>query len=150
MGNSIIGTNIVTQIGIIVRDVEKTAQAFAQFFGVEPPECFWTDEYAKAQTEYRGKPSTARAKLAFFDCGSLSIELIEPDEEMSTWREFLEQNGEGVHHIAFNVKGMGEKTMALSAQGFPLVQKGEYTGGRYAYFESTDQLKVLLELLEND
>jgi len=32
----------------------------------------------------------------------------------------------------------------------PLVQKGEYTGGRYAYIDSNSCLKVMLELLEND
>ena len=29
-------------------------------------------------------------------------------------------------------------------------QRGEYTGGRYAYHDATDALKVVLELLEND
>jgi methylmalonyl-CoA/ethylmalonyl-CoA epimerase len=34
--------------------------------------------------------------------------------------------------------------------GFPLIQKGEYTGGRYAYFDTVPGLKTVLELLEND
>jgi methylmalonyl-CoA/ethylmalonyl-CoA epimerase len=32
----------------------------------------------------------------------------------------------------------------------PLIQKGEYTGGRYAYIDTKEKLKVLIELLEND
>jgi len=35
--------------------------------------------------------------------GSLSLELIEPVGGPSTWREFLDTRGEGVHHIAFHV-----------------------------------------------
>jgi 4-hydroxyphenylpyruvate dioxygenase-like putative hemolysin len=62
----------------------------------------------------------------------------------------LDKNGEGVHHIAFVVKGMKEVVMKLEQNGMPLVQKGEYTGGRYAYIDSKEPLKVLLELLEND
>jgi methylmalonyl-CoA/ethylmalonyl-CoA epimerase len=38
----------------------------------------------------------------------------------------------------------------LAASDVPLVQKGEYTGGRYAYVDSSDMLGVMLELLEND
>jgi hypothetical protein len=32
----------------------------------------------------------------------------------------------------------------------PLMQRGEYTGGRYAYVDTTAQLGTILELLEND
>ena len=38
----------------------------------------------------------------------------------------------------------------LDAEGMPTVAKGEYTGGRYAYIDSVDQLTMMLELLEND
>lgn len=38
----------------------------------------------------------------------------------------------------------------MGSQGMPLVQYGEYTGGRYAYMDTFPQLKVMLELLEND
>ncbi len=111
---------------------------------------FWTDTVDAAKTEYRGASTPARAKLAFFEMGSLQLELIEPDHEPSTWREYLDQHGEGPHHIAFVIKGMKEKVMLMEKTGMPLVQKGEYTGGRYAYMDTFPHLKVLLELLEND
>jgi len=38
----------------------------------------------------------------------------------------------------------------MGSQGMPLVQYGKYTGGRYAYMDTFPQLKVMLELLEND
>ena len=150
MSNNILGTQIVTQIGIIVHDVEKVAQSYAHFFGIEKPECFWTDTVDQAQTEFNGKSSVARAKLAFIDGGQLQIELIEPDHNPSTWREFLDEKGEGVHHIAFGIQGMKEKIELLHNNQMPLIQKGEYTGGRYAYMDTFNELKVLIELLEND
>jgi 4-hydroxyphenylpyruvate dioxygenase-like putative hemolysin len=82
--------------------------------------------------------------------GSLDIELIEPDSEPSTWREFLDTKGEGVHHIAFVVDGMKRRVEDLEAHGHPLQQRGEYTGGRYAYIDTTRTLKTIMELLEND
>ncbi|MGB9863938.1 MAG: VOC family protein, partial [Candidatus Saccharicenans sp.] len=86
---------------------------------------------------------------AFFRLKNITIELIEPVGGPSTWREFLEQHGEGVHHLAFEVKGMEAKVKALAAMGLPLLQKGDYEGGRYAYVDGTGCLAVILELLEN-
>ncbi len=150
METNILGTHVITQIGILVHDIEKTAQAYAHFFGVEKPQSVLTDAIDKAQTEQRGKPSEARAKLAFFDMGSLQLELIEPDRNPSTWRESLDKNGEGPHHIAFVIQGMKEKIAVFERNRMPLLQKGEYEGGRYAYIDTLRDLKVIIELLEND
>ena len=150
MEKGILGNRIVTQIGIIVSDIEKSSQELADFLGVEKPKHIITDTVDKANTQYRGEATKARAKLAFFNVGGLDIELIEPDKEPSTWREFLDTHGEGVHHIAFNINGMKEKVINLEKSGMKLVQSGEYTGGRYSYIDSVKQLKVMIELLEND
>jgi len=150
MGHNILGTKLITQIGILVHDIEATSQAYAQFFGVEKPQYSITDDVDKTQTQYRGKRSAARAKLAFFDMGSLQLELIEPDHNPSTWRESLDKNGEGPHHIAFVIEGMNEKIAVLERNQMPLLQKGDYTGGRYAYIDTLRDLKVIIELLEND
>ena len=150
MGNNILGTKLITQIGILVHGIEATSQAYAQFFGVEKPQYSIIDDVDKAQTQYRGKRSAARAKLAFFDMDSLQLELIEPDHNPSTWRESLDKNSEGPHHIAFVIKGMKEKIAVLERNQMPLLQKGEYTSGRYAYIDASRDLKVIIELLEND
>ncbi|KWX78235.1 VOC family protein [Paenibacillus jilunlii] len=145
-----LGNHVITQIGILVNDIEKVSRAYADFFGLEKPDIVVTDTADIAQTRYNGGKTEARAKLAFFDMGSLQLELIEPDHQPSTWRDYLNEHGEGPHHIAFAVEGMKEKIMLLEGKGFPLQQKGEYTGGRYAYMDTFKELKVLVELLEND
>ncbi|MCT2537887.1 VOC family protein [Aquibacillus koreensis] len=150
MEKNVLGTNVIAQIGILVHDIEKTAQVYADFFGVEKPAIELTGTLEEAQTNYNGDSTEARAKLAFFDMGSTQLELIEPDEHPSTWREALDANGEGVHHIAFVIEGMKEKIKVLEANGMPLQQTGEYPGGRYAYIDTVKDLKVLTELLEND
>ena len=151
MEKEILGTKIVTQIGFVVNDIEKTSQAFADFLGVEKPQWSLTDTIDKTHGEFNGQPCPARAKLAFFHVGeTLDIELIEPDETPSVWRNVLNEKGEGVHHIAFVINGMKEKILALEANGMKLMQRGEYTGGRYAYIDCVDQLKTIVELLEND
>ncbi|WP_213506917.1 VOC family protein [Paenibacillus faecis] len=150
MDKSLLGTRVVTQIGILVNDIEAVSQAYADFLGVEKPAWSWTDPAEVARTEYNGQPAAGRAKLAFFDFGQLQIELIEPDEQPSIWRDYLNEHGEGPHHIAFVIDGMKEKITLLEKRGMPLAQKGVYTGGRYAYMDATRDLKLWIELLEND
>jgi methylmalonyl-CoA/ethylmalonyl-CoA epimerase len=150
MGDKVFGNTTLTQVGIVVRDIEKTSKAYAAAFGIEAPAWSWTDSFEEARTEYRGEPTRARSKLAFMRFGSLDIELIEPDEGPSTWREFLDERGEGVHHIAFEIAGMKAQVAGAAAAGMPLLQKGEYSGGRYAYVDASAELKVVVELLEND
>lgn len=146
----ILNSNFVAQIGIVVRDIEKTCEEFSKIFGVEKPNIIITDAYEKSRTEYRGKPTYARAKLAFFNFQNIVIELIEPDENPSTWREFLDNYGEGIHHLGFEIKGMKEKIENFERLGIKIAQRGEYEGGRYTYLDTLKQLKFIIELLEND
>jgi catechol 2,3-dioxygenase-like lactoylglutathione lyase family enzyme len=145
-----LGTTAITQVGIIVRDIEAKARAWSEILGLPMPEIIVTDTVDIAQTEYQGQQSTARAKLAFFHMGQVDIELIEPIGEPSTWKEHLDQHGDSLHHIAFQIQGMPQKLAYLDSKGIPLVQRGEYTGGRYAYVDGSAHLGAILELLEND
>jgi methylmalonyl-CoA/ethylmalonyl-CoA epimerase len=61
-----LGTTTITQVGIIVGDIETKARAWSQILGLPMPEIIITDTVDIAQTEYEGRRSTARAKLAFF------------------------------------------------------------------------------------
>jgi catechol 2,3-dioxygenase-like lactoylglutathione lyase family enzyme len=147
--DNIIGSNVIAQIGIVVKDIEKSSEAYADLLGVDVPQWEMTDPVELSHTQYRSRPSKARAKLAFFQLGNVVIELIEPVGGPSTWQEFLDAKGEEVHHIAFEVKGMDERIASLEGKGIRLIQRGDYTGGRYSYLDGAPQLGVILELLEN-
>jgi catechol 2,3-dioxygenase-like lactoylglutathione lyase family enzyme len=138
----------ICQVAVVVRDIARAAGTYAEVFGVPVPEIRVTDPESRARTRYLGKPTQARAKLAFLPMGSVTIELIEPVGKPSVWHRFLEEHGEGVHHIAFRVKGMDKVLSFLADRDIPAVQTGEFTGGRYAYVDSIARLGVILELLE--
>lgn len=145
-----LGTQVITQVGIVVRDIEKMLDAYCQVFQLaERPKVSITDTVDKAHTVIRGESTPAQAKLAFINMGQVQIELIEPVGGPSTWKEFLDKNGDGVHHIAFQVKGTDQVVTFLQGQGIPLVQQGDYTGGMYTYLDAAPKLGVMLELLEN-
>ena len=143
----------LAQIGFLVKDIEKTKKEFARFFDVPEPETVNSGEYEITKTQYRGNPAPkAKCYMTFFYFEDLQMELIQPNEEPSIWKEHLEEFGEGIHHISFNVKGMQKTLDACEDWGMKLLQKGEYRrgNGRYAFLDAVEQLKVVVELLEKD
>ena len=148
----ILNTLRVAQVGFIVRDIETTKKKFAEFLGVPVPPTQPCGDYAVMQTLVDGKPAPdANSKLAFFDMENIQLELIEPNGVKSTWQDFLDQHGEGIHHIAFSINGTNEKVLTMEAAGLKCVQRGKYGdgGGEYAYFDATEDLKCIIETLES-
>jgi methylmalonyl-CoA/ethylmalonyl-CoA epimerase len=139
------------QVSLVVRDIERTAQQFSELFGVARPQIIATPGHDRSKTTYRGQPSEATAKLAFFNTGQVQIELIEPSTEPSVWREFLDQHGEGVHHIAFRVEDTESVTERLATSGVSVAQQGLYAdaSGVYTYMDTAPALGTMIELLES-
>jgi hypothetical protein len=100
-----------------------------------------------------GRPAPdANCLMAFFNAGpGVQVELIQPNGVKSVWQDFLDEHGEGVHHIAFGVKGMDAKIKACENFGMKCVQRGKYgnAGGEYAYMDAYDKMLCLVELLES-
>jgi methylmalonyl-CoA/ethylmalonyl-CoA epimerase len=138
---------LVVQVGIVVRDVEKASRLWAKLLGTEIPTAVETEMPGVTHMTYRGDVSPGRAKLAFFALENLTIELIEPIGGPSTWRDFLEKHGEGMHHIAFNVADMEKSIESLKALDIGIEQRGDFTGGCYAYTSPAEGLGAILELL---
>jgi catechol 2,3-dioxygenase-like lactoylglutathione lyase family enzyme len=136
----------ICQIAIVVKDIEKTAKLYAEIFGVPVPRIFSIPPAEEAHTRFRGKATRTRAKLAVFDLGAVVLELTQPDEEPSSWKEFLDRKGEGVHHIGFVVDSLPATLDFLASKGMPERHSGDYPGGRYVFVESAEQLGVLLNV----
>jgi len=149
MDQQSMGTEVLCQVGIVVRDIERAIDAYSEVLGMPKPEIVLTDEPDVAKTTYMGERTDARAKLAFFDVGQVQLELIEPVGGPSTWQAFLDESGEGVHHLAFTVQGTDEVVAFLESKDIDVVQQGQYEGGMYTYLDAESTLGVVLELLEN-
>jgi catechol 2,3-dioxygenase-like lactoylglutathione lyase family enzyme len=149
MAEKTIDAQTFCQVALVVKDIEATAKKYADLFGVEVPEVRMTGTQEETNARYRGEPTPARAKLAFFDLGTVNMELIEPVGRPSTWNDFLEKHGEGVHHLAFRFKDNDRVIKIMGDQGCPVEHQGEYPGGRFTYLDTEKDYKVVLELLEN-
>jgi methylmalonyl-CoA/ethylmalonyl-CoA epimerase len=139
---------VLCQVGIVVKNADRTAKKLSEVTGLEIPTSVITDDYEKARTQFRGQPSPAKAKLIIFNMGQVAIEMIEPIGEPSTWSEFLESHGEGVHPIAFTLPDAARAAEGLSERGIPVVQSGVFEGGKYIYLDAQKDFGALLELLE--
>lgn len=149
----ILGTKKLSQIGFIVKDIEVSKRKFAEFLGVEVPPTFDGGEYEITGTTYMGQPAPdANCLLAFFDVGDgVALELIQPNGATSTWQDFLDQHGEGMHHIAFQVTDTDKRLEQSRAFGLQVTQRGKYGdgSGEYAYLDAMADLKCFVETLES-
>ncbi|MFC2098256.1 VOC family protein [Bacteroidota bacterium] len=146
---ALIADKQMMQVGLIVKDVETSAKAWAGFLGEEVPKVSIAVGSDLNPTQFKGKPSDAKAKLAFFKLDNITIELIEPLGGHSTWQEFLDTKGEGIHHIAFEVNDMELSIKKFEDSGIPMVQHGGWATGEYGYFDGSNSLALIIELLEN-
>ena len=148
----VLGTNLIAQVGFIVKDVEESKKKWAAFLGVDVPETQPIGDYKITGTQYKGEPAPdAYCWMAFFDVGpGLQLELIQPNEAHSTWHDFLEEHGEGMHHIAFQVKDSAAKVASAEAAGLKLIQHGVYGdgSGEYNYLDAPE-FHCIIELLES-
>lgn len=141
----------IVQIGILVADIEKAAEAWSRFTG-EKSEIFITEKYEVTGATYQGRPCYGRLKQAFFQFSNIQVELVAPyGEESSVWKDCLEQNGEGLHHLAFAVDDAEASIRTLEDRGMPLMQIGHWPAepkdGTYAYLDARDSLGAIIELL---
>jgi methylmalonyl-CoA/ethylmalonyl-CoA epimerase len=90
--------------------------------------------------------------MAVIRLGQVSLELMEPVGPDTSWREFLETNGEGVQRIAFGIRDLDKTVKRSEGLGMPVVHRGRYDAdnGTYIYLDSKRALGVTLELLHSD
>jgi len=149
MDTSVWTNSVVVHIAFVVENIEVTLDEYCKIFHMEKPMIKLTGVPETAQVKYNGNESETRAKQAFIQLGNLRIEFLEPDENDSTWREYLEKNGEGFHHVGMEIENMEATLKELSENEIGTVQSGKYKMGQYAYVSSERKLKMMLELLEN-
>jgi len=143
-----LGSTVLAQVALVVRDIDASIRRWADVLGMPVPEVITTAPGLEVQQTYKGVPSNAQAKLAFFNLGPVQLEIIEPLGGESTWQEALDRKGEGFHHLAFSVEDMQKSVDFLRERGIPMIQRGDMGEGQYAYLDAEGPLGVTLELLE--
>ncbi len=146
-----LGTDVVIQVGLVVEDISATAKRYHDVLGVDATNQQETPGYSITEATFRGQPSEATAKLAFFDFGQAQLELIQPDKTPSVWRNYLNKYGDSAHHLAFRVQDTQQAVAHFAQHGIGIAQQGYYgdRSGVYTYMDSEAKLGIIIELLEN-
>ena len=104
----------IEHIGIAVKSIEETKKYYEGVLGLK---CYAIEEVADQ-----------KVRTAFFKVGQTKIELLEPTAEDSTVAKFIENKGEGIHHIAFAVPDTNEALHELEEKQVRLIDKAARPG----------------------
>ena len=135
----------VSQIGIVVRDLENTAAFYHSTFGIGPFSI--VPEVKFDGVILRGQPTNSKIKVAFADSGPLQIELIQPIEGENIYTEFLQAGNEGLHHLGFEVDDFEGMLAKFKSRGIEPIFWHNMGFMAFAYLDTGKIGGVIVELL---
>ena len=97
----------IEHIGIAVKNLETAIPLFEKLLNTG---CYKTEEVVSEQV-----------RTAFFQTGASKVELLGSLTEEGVINRFIEKNGEGIHHIAFEVDDIFAEMERLKNEGFTLI-----------------------------
>ncbi|HEY4227202.1 MAG TPA: methylmalonyl-CoA epimerase [Candidatus Limnocylindrales bacterium] len=91
-----------------------------------------------------------RVRIAFLGVGESKVELVEPTEDTTGVARFLAKQGEGFHHVCFEVENLTEELTRLGIDGVELIDSAPRKGaeGPVAFLHPRSCHGVLVELIE--
>lgn len=146
--NTPVNKNGFIQINIVVSDIETAAKKWAELLGIEVPEIRINHLEGNENYKYRGKPISCDLKVCNIEMNGFVIELHEPVGGESSFQEFLDKHGNGVHHIGFEVGDKRDEIIeGLKAAGYDTDRTvGIYPGSSWTIVDSEDTLGINLNI----
>ena len=124
-------------VGVIVRDMEKTIE-YLSSVGIGPfgmPDGTLMVE-VPFKGEFRGKPAEWKVKISVAKLGNAELELLQPSWGESALQEFLDNHGEGIHHLGYLVDNVRAEMEKLMKQGIQVITSANLDGRGFAYLET--------------
>ncbi len=138
------------QIAFVVRDLERAAREFDRTLSAGPWRGWVFGPQGRGR-EYRGSPAAWTLRLVLND-RSPQYELIQPLDGPSIHGDWLEEHGEGFHHVGYVVRSLAQTTAEMEAAGHPPIARihsfGAAGDGAAAYYDTADTLGFLIEAVE--
>ena len=129
--------NKIDHICIAVRSIDDAADFFENNFGLEIGD--------KQEIPQQG------VRLAFFDIAGVKIELIEPLDDTSHIKKYLDKKGPGLHHIALEVEDLAQSLAILKGHDVRLIGDEPKTGAhgkKIAFIHPANVTGALIEICE--
>jgi methylmalonyl-CoA/ethylmalonyl-CoA epimerase len=134
------GIEGLIKIGIATKDLDKTASALADAFGLELGEAV---AYGPFGMRYR-----------ILTLGGLYIEVIEPTGTDGPIAKFIEEHGEGLQHITFKVSDIEQVMADMKSKGArftasaPVKVNSAIGPVEFAFMSPRGTNGVLIQLME--
>jgi len=132
----------INQVGIVVKDVPTVVENYWNILGVGPWLILPWEGPHVYNRKYHEKPAWAREKIAVAQMGDVQSELVQSVVGDSIYQDFIEEHGEGLHHINFlvdevdEIKDVDEAVEILAKEGFPCIQRANAGDtGAFAYID---------------
>ena len=125
----------IDHIGVAVKDLDAVVNFYEQALGLKVTE----------------KMDHGDSRGAFIKIGEVDVEFLENKDPKSAIARHIEKRGEGIHHIALEVKRIEEKMEDLRKKGIPFVDEKPRPGARgsrICFMHPKSTYGVLLELVE--
>jgi hypothetical protein len=137
----------IVQICQVTRDRDRSIASWIGLYGAGP---FFVADFRLEGHHYRGRPVTADVRVGLAFCGSLLIELAQPNGVgPSIYHEVLESRGEAVHHFWKPSADLDAEIARYAAKGCPVIAGGPIPGmGRQAFVDTRAETGVFTEILE--
>jgi methylmalonyl-CoA/ethylmalonyl-CoA epimerase len=97
----------IEHIGIAVKNLTNSIPLYERLLNCQ---CYKTELVEKE-----------KVNTAFFQTGESKIELLESTDAEGVIAKFINQRGEGVHHLAFAVSDLDAEMKRLREDGFTLI-----------------------------
>lgn len=145
------GARPIDQVGILVEDLEASIHRYMRLWPLSEWHVYTYGPETVPQLTYRGQPAAYSMRLALTTVATPQIELIQPLEGPSIYREWLDAHGEGMHHVGLVVDSLDEAIEQMQANGYALLQSGRGYGleseGGFAYFDTEAEFGLVLEAI---
>jgi methylmalonyl-CoA/ethylmalonyl-CoA epimerase len=139
----------ISQVAIVVKDLEKTMERYTTLLGWGPWNVYRHEPPRLHDTTVRGERVDYTMLGAETHVGDVGFELLQPLEGPSIYKEWLEQHGEGLHHIAVMLKDPEESTLLkerFDASGAPVLMGGRIGETiEFYYLDTEPSLKIIIE-----
>lgn len=138
----------ISQVAVVVKDLRKTMEAYTKIMGWKPWSVYEHKPPILHHTMLHGKPETFSMLGAEVHCNPIDFEILQPLEGPSIYKEFLEEKGEGIHHVAV-VNSTDDVDAALAnfkKNGVEVTMEGRLGEGiRFYYLDTDPVLKMTAE-----
>ena len=134
-----------SQVCIVVRHLEKATAYYEKILAIGPfifPHIIYED------ITYLGQLSDGYWRMAFARMGPIELELSCPVRPPNIYEDFLNEKGEGLHHIGFDVSNLDEAIKQAQGLGIKLLMSGRTSKGGFAHLDTTEFGGTIFEVIQ--